>query len=201
VDLDRFQPASERVDPPALVHAASLAPVKDQATLLRAAALLREQGQRFTVEVAGSGPLEPDLRRLAGSLALSDIVRFHGAVPHHDLSAFYRRGAIFVLSSRHEAQGLAPLEALACGVPVVGTSVGVVPELAPAAAIAVPPADPPALADAIAALLDDPSRHAALAASGRALVAAEYSLDRCADRFRDLYRLAADVESRRLSVT
>ncbi|MGN6672993.1 MAG: glycosyltransferase [Thermomicrobiales bacterium] len=200
VDLNRFQPGSMPVqaNPPALIHAASLVPVKDQATLLRAAKILRERGQRFTLEVAGGGPLEPELRRLTQALDLTNMVRFHGAVPHHDLPAFYQRGAVFVLSSRHEAQGLAPLEALACGVPVVGASVGVVPELAPAAVIAVPPADPDTLADTLTALLADPARRAALAAVGTALVAEEYSLDRCATRFRDLYRLAADVESRRL---
>ncbi|HEX5505751.1 MAG TPA: glycosyltransferase [Thermomicrobiales bacterium] len=191
--LFRPDPAQAPDEPPALVHAASLVPVKDQVTLLRAAALLRLRGLAFTLDLAGDGPLRPALGALAGELGLAPVARFHGAVPHHDLPALYRRGAVFVLSSRHEAQCLAALEAAACGLPVVGTAVGVVPELAPYAALAVPTRDPAALAGALETLLRDPARRARLGLAAQARVAAEYDLGSCAARFRALYAdLAGD---------
>jgi len=195
VDLTRFTP--ERLSPadgPArILHVASLTGVKDQATLLRAAALLRQRGYVFEVELVGSGPLEPELRSLAGRLGVENVVRWRGSIGHEQMPGEYARGRLFVLSSRHEAQGMAALEAAACGLPVVGTRVGVVPELAPDAGRVAPVGDAVGLADGIAELLDDPPARARLGCSARELAAAEFGLERCATRFLDLY---AEVTTR-----
>lgn len=188
VDLELFQPASSpaSVAPPTLIHVASLAPVKDQATLLHAVANLQRRGVPFRLEMAGTGLLAPVLHQLATRLEIAPVVRFHGAVPHHLLPALYRGGVLFVLSSRHEAQGMAVLEAAASGLPVVGTRVGVLPELTDAAT-AVSTSDPRALADALAAALRDPEQRQAMGRAGRARVEAEFGLARSAARFRQLY--------------
>jgi glycosyltransferase involved in cell wall biosynthesis len=195
VDLTRFTP--ERLSPtdgPArILHVASLTGVKDQATLLRAAALLRQRGYVFELELVGSGPLEPELRSLAGRLGVENVVRWRGSIGHELMPGEYARGQLFVLSSRHEAQGMAALEAAASGLPVVGTRVGVVPELAPDAARVAPVGDAGSLADGIAELLDDPPSRARLGWSARELAAAEFGLERCATRFLDLY---AEVTTR-----
>ena len=189
VDLLRFTPARRApADGPArILHVASLAGVKDQATLLRAAALLQQRGYGFELELVGSGPLEPELRSLAGRLGVENVVRWRGAIGHERLPCEYARGQLFVLSSRHEAQGMAALEAAACGLPVVGTRVGVIPELAPDAGRVAPVGDAVGLADGIAELLDDPAARARLECSARELAAAEFGLERCATRFLDLY--------------
>jgi glycosyltransferase involved in cell wall biosynthesis len=189
VDLTRF--TQERLSPadgPArILHVASLTGVKDQATLLRAAALLRQRGYVFELELVGSGPLEPVLRSLAGRLGVENVVRWRGSIGHELMPGEYARGQLFVLSSRHEAQGMAALEAAASGLPVVGTRVGVVPELAPDAARVAPVGDAVGLADGIAELLDDPRARMGLGCSARELAATEFGLERCASRFLDLY--------------
>jgi glycosyltransferase involved in cell wall biosynthesis len=193
VDLAMFSPADVRPGDgvPRLLNVASLSWVKDQATLLRAAAVLRERGYAFELEIAGSGPLQGELRSLAGRLDLDSTVAWRGEIVHDRLPHEYQRAQLFVLSSRHEAQSMVALEAAASGLPVVGSSVGVLPELAPAAARVAPVGDANGLADAIAGLLsDEPSRiRSGQAARSRAV--ADYGLELCTTRFHDLYREVA----------
>lgn len=188
VDLTMFAPQRLPDDRPArILHVASLARVKDQATLLRAAALLRQRGYAFELELVGSGPLLPELRSLAGRLGVDEVVRWRGAIAHERLPCEYNRGQLFVLSSRHEAQGMAALEAAASGLPVVGTRVGVIPELAPDAARVGPVGDAGGLAAGIAEFLEDSSARSRSGCAARERAAAEFGLERCATRFLDLY--------------
>jgi glycosyltransferase involved in cell wall biosynthesis len=191
VDTALFHPDTRSASPASatgeisLLHVASLSPVKDQATLLRAAAHLQAQGRSVELEMVGAGALEPALRALAEQLRVA--VRFRGAVPHDQLPLIYRRGSLFVLSSRYEAQCMAALEAAACGLPVVGTCVGILPELAPEAAALAQPGDPVGLAGAIAEVLDDPERRCMMGEAARARVADEFALAHCVERLRSLY--------------
>jgi glycosyltransferase involved in cell wall biosynthesis len=188
VDLSLFHPDGARPgSPPRLVHVASLVPVKDQATLLRALDRLRAYSHPFVVDIAGEGPLERALREQARVLGLADQVRFHGAVAHDALPFLMRGAAAFVLTSRHEAQCMALLEAAACGVPAVGSAVGALPDLAPGAALPVPPGDPGALADAIAALFGAERRRAAMGADAARRAREEYGVERCAALAREIY--------------
>jgi glycosyltransferase involved in cell wall biosynthesis len=186
VDVRRFTPrqhvAGRRER---LLHVGGLIPVKDQPTLLRAFARVRTFRTAATLEIVGDGPLRVQLENLASELNVADAVRFRGAIDHGQLAAMYRQSDVFVLSSLHEAQGMVVLEAAASGVPTVGTPVGVVPELAPSAAVAVS-AD--VLADALINVLREPERRAALVEAAAARVAAEFELERCVRRFRDLYQ-------------
>jgi glycosyltransferase involved in cell wall biosynthesis len=189
VDVDRFYPdRSPSTDlPPCLVQVASLSQVKDQALLLRAAAHLRAVGQACPVELVGEGPLEAHLRALADALDISSLVHFRGPIPHDHVPAVYRRATLYVQTSRHEAQGMAVLEAAACGLPVVGTPVGVLPELAPLCGATVPPDDPGALARTIADLLADSSRRTAMGRAAQVRVEADFNLVHSAERFHQLY--------------
>jgi glycosyltransferase involved in cell wall biosynthesis len=189
VDTDTFRPLTteKMVGPTRLVHVASLVPVKDQATLLRAVARLKPAETPWSLDLVGAGPLETGLRALAEDLGVARSVCFRGSIEHDRLPAVYQQADIFVLSSRHEAQGMAVLEAAACGVPVVGTRVGIIPELAPQAAVDVPIEDSAALGDAIDDLVRDPERRRALGDAARARAVEDFSLARSVERFRQVY--------------
>jgi glycosyltransferase involved in cell wall biosynthesis len=94
---------------------------------------------------------------------------------------------LLLVSSRHEAGPIALLEAAVSGVPTVGTAVGLLPEWAPHAAVAVPVGDPEALASETAALLHDEERRLRIAAAAQALAIAE-DADFTARATLDLYR-------------
>jgi glycosyltransferase involved in cell wall biosynthesis len=173
---------------PRLLHVGTLTPVKDHVLLLRALALVRRRGIPATLEVVGDGPLRPQLQRLTHALELSPIVHFRGEIGHADLPAVYRAADACVISSRHEAQCMAALEAAACGAPVVGTRVGVIPELTTAVA---PVGDTGALADAIVTVLTGRASISRSRSQARDAVTgqvrATFGLETCADRFRRLY--------------
>jgi glycosyltransferase involved in cell wall biosynthesis len=189
VDLTMFAPLRARRNDGAtrILHVASLTGVKDQATLLSAAAALRERGYAFQLDVVGSGPLEAELRSLSRCLGLSDNICWRGAVPHDQMPRAYQRADLFVLSSRHEAQGMVALEAAACGAPVVGTAVGVIPELRPAA-MTIHVGDAGGLADGMAELVEDEPSRVRSGGAARERAVAEYGIELCTTRFLDLYR-------------
>jgi glycosyltransferase involved in cell wall biosynthesis len=190
VDLAMFSPTRSRQGDRVarIVHVASLCGVKDQVSLLSAAAALQDRGHAFRLEMVGAGPLEGELRALAGCLGIGDTIRWRGSVPHDEMPSEYRSADLFALTSRHEAQGMAALEAAACGLPIVGTQVGVIPELAPAAARISSVGDSEGVAEGMAEFVADERSRTNAGRAAREMADAEYSLDRCAGRFLELYR-------------
>jgi glycosyltransferase involved in cell wall biosynthesis len=151
---------------PVLIACGRLTEPKDYPTLLRALALVRQRHQARLI-ILGDGPLGPSLRELAGNLGLDDAVSFNGYVDNP--YAYVSRATIFVLSSLWEGFPLVVAEALACGVAIVSTDCKHGPsEILEGGryGVLVPPGNPPALAEAIGDLLDDPARRQALAAAG-----------------------------------
>jgi glycosyltransferase involved in cell wall biosynthesis len=194
VDPPRFSPlADTRVEPVRLaggfrlLHVGSLVPVKDQGSLLRAFALVAEQAPQAHLHIVGSGPLRAELERLAADLGLADRVTFHGEVRHERLSAYYRAADVCLLSSRFESQGMVVLEAAACGRLTVGTAVGVLPEIAPAACT-VPVGQVAGLARSIFTLLRDPTALRRYSDECQAAVRFRYSLQGTLVQLGDLYR-------------
>ena len=158
--------------PARLLHVGDLRPVKDQAMLLRAAALMKRRGVAFKLDICGLDTLGGALQQSADALAIRDNTRWHGSVDRARLRALMEQADIVLVTSRHEAGPLVVLEAAIAGVPTVGTRVGHVADWSPDAAVAVPIGDSNALADATGALLDDEPRRLdiARAAQQRALV-------------------------------
>lgn len=173
-----------------LVTVARLEPVKALDVLLRAVAMLRGTEREVTLTVVGDGSARPALEALAHQLDLAAVVAFSGW--RADVAHELRAADLFVMSSRSEGLSLTLLEAMAVGLPVVATAVGGNPEVVAhdKTGLLVPPGDPAALADAIAAVLDQPDRAAALGAAGRERVLAHFSLDAMALAHDRLYRAA-----------
>ena len=174
-------------EPARLIHVGSLNPVKDHATLLAGLSLLAQRGVRFEMDLVGEDALNGEIQRLARTLGLLDHVRFRGFLPQPQLRPLVEAAHLLIVSSRHETGPLAMLEAAAVGVPTVGTAVGHVAEWSPRAALAVPVADPGALARAIEALLVDEDRRLSLARNAQAMAALE-DAERTAASFEEIYR-------------
>jgi glycosyltransferase involved in cell wall biosynthesis len=186
VDSERFRPGPPSAPAfvldgrPALLHVGSLVPVKDQATLLRAFVAARPRLPEARLHFVGDGPERGRLEALAADRGIRDVVRFHGALPHEGLADLYRQADVFVLSSRFESQAMAVLEAAASGCRVVGSAVGVVPEVTSAG---VPPGDAPALAAAIVRAAGEPRPTEDAGAALRA----RFGLETAVARLRGLY--------------
>jgi glycosyltransferase involved in cell wall biosynthesis len=166
--------------------------VKNQALLLDglAAARAAAPGCPITLTIAGTGPQEGPLRAQAAHLGLGEAVTFLGEVRHEALPALYREHDAFVLTSYHEAQCMALLEAAACGLPWISPPVGAAADLArrhPQSGWRVSPGDPAALGRAILAAADPDSCRARGAAACAAMVQ-DYALETQTERLLALYQ-------------
>ena len=178
--------AAESGPPWQLLHLAHLNPVKDQATLLRAFAEVR-RSHDVHLDIAGGDTMHGRIQALARELGLERDVTFHGVVPQDTVRELLSRANLHVMSSRHEAAGVAVLEAAAAGIPTVGTRVGYVADWAPDSAMAVDPGNGQALSRAIRELLDHPAQLRALGIQARARAGA-FTIDDTVKAFEALYR-------------
>ncbi|KKO62160.1 Phenylacetate-coenzyme A ligase [Janthinobacterium sp. KBS0711] len=174
VDLQRFTLATPAAPPsadgPCILVARHLESLYDNASAVRAFAIVREAFPAARLVLAGDGPQRAALARLARSLGVNDAVRFTGPVDNAAMPALYQASDIVLNPSLADNMPNSVLEALACGVPVVSTNVGGIPALLQdgVTALLVPPGDPSAMAHAILALLRDPPRAQAQVRAGLA---------------------------------
>jgi len=177
VDDEVFAPRPRAAGlPPTVGFVGRLSPEKDPRTFVEAAALIhaRAPGVRFVI--VGDGPLRTEIEALVAERGLDGVLAFAGV--RDDMPATYAAFDVLALTSRHEGTPLAVLEAMACGLPIVATSVGGVPELVcdDESGVLVAPSDAGAIAAAVLALLDDPRRRSSLSAAARARVVERFAL-------------------------
>jgi sugar transferase (PEP-CTERM/EpsH1 system associated) len=172
-----------------------LVPVKDQATLLRALACLRQQGLRFSGVIAGGGRLRDELMALARTLGLSDV---HFLGNRDDVERVLAAYDIFVLSSESEGLSNTIQEAMSTALPVVATHVGGADELVEdgRTGFLVPPRDAEALAARIRAIAEDAPLRLEMGAGGRRRAEAHFGIDRM---IRDYERLYLSLAARRMA--
>lgn len=168
---------------PTLIQAASLIPVKNQTLLLHTLALVKNEIPDIKLNLVGSGPLQSQLVKLANQLNLSQNITWHGPRPYPEMSRLFRQAHLYVQSSQHESQGMAVLEAMACGLPVLGTPVGV------AQTLACRPANssPEILAQQIVEVLGNESLYPPLSRQARQTVETTYSLPVTTNNFINIY--------------
>ena len=164
---------------------------KDQATLLRAWALVRERVPAAVLALVGAGELEAQLRALAHELGLGRSLRF--VEPRPELAQAYVDADCFCLSSLWEGLPYVVLEAMAYGLPVVSTGVDGIPEAVAhgTSGLLVPSADPASLATAIVGLLGDGVLRQQMGEAGARIVTERFGLARMADELVDVYRRVA----------
>ncbi len=152
-----------------VLYVGSEAPRKNLGTLLQALALLRQRGIAVRlIKVGRPGHPRQRARFLeqAARLGLDEWLTIVGEVPESDLPLLYSAADVLALPSHVEGFGLPLLEAMACGVPVVCSDVGALPEVAGDAALLVRPDHAAGLADAIAAVLENASLRERLVQKG-----------------------------------
>ena len=164
-----------------------LYPEKGYAYLIEAVALLRDSGYGVHCVILGEGPQAGELGALIERLGVGDQVQLLGR--RDDVGSVLRELDVAVLCSIREGSPLAMLEYMAAGAPIVATAVGGVPELIDDGVhgLLVAGADPRALRDGIARLLDDRALAERLGAAARARRAAEFDLDGLMRRVEELY--------------
>jgi glycosyltransferase involved in cell wall biosynthesis len=192
VDLALFAPSDQETRGSrsrTVLFAGSLTAVKDPVSMVRAFARVASNVPDVRLAIVGDGPLRAGLERLAQVLDVGDRVEFEGRIPRTRLIERYRSSTVLLMASRHEAQSMVACEAAACGTPVVGTSVGVVPELAHAGGgVSVAVGDVAGLARAIESVLRDPAARTRMGSAARAYAEQSWNVDRTVAAWENLYR-------------
>lgn len=205
VDLEHFTPEGNREERRRRFRVLSvgrLVPRKGVGTVIEAVGRLAAEGLDVELVVVGGGggdptdgTTDPELGRLAGiarDTGATEHVELRGQVSQARLPELYRSADVVVCAPWYEPFGIVPLEAMACGVPVVASSVGGLIDSVVDGATGrhVPPRDVEAVTDAVRGLLLDEPLRRALGANGRARMASRYSWS----------RIAADTERAYLEV-
>jgi glycosyltransferase involved in cell wall biosynthesis len=196
IDADAFRPRDletlakirHRYGPRVVLAVGRMVPYKGFEYLIRAMA-----GVRGHLLVVGEGPLLKKLERQAFDLSAGDRITFLGRVSQEEMAGYYHAADVFVMPSvaRSEAFGIAQLEAMACGKPVVNTRLeSGVPfvSIDGETGFTVTPADSDELAAAINRLLDDPALRGKFGAAAARRAREDFSIAVMVDRTLELYR-------------
>jgi glycosyltransferase involved in cell wall biosynthesis len=171
-------------------------PLKGLAHLLAAVAEISQSRNHFKLVVIGEPKKNGAVERLVRELGIAPRVEFTGRIDAAELVRHYARAAAAVIPSLYEGFGLPAGEAMACGVPVISTTGGALPEVVGDAGLLVPPADPAALAAAIRRILDHPDESRVLGQRGLARVGLNFTWRRAAELTVSAYREAIDAHRR-----
>jgi colanic acid/amylovoran biosynthesis glycosyltransferase len=205
VDIDLLSPRAmrQRTGPFQILCIARFCEVKGHADLIQACEILKQRGVRFECHLIGEGPLLSSVAQQISSAGLTEKVLFHGALPHEEVVKQFAAADVAVLAtaptSTGECEGIPNVlkEAMACGLPVVSSLSGGIPELVDdgITGILVPPRDPPALADALQRLCEDPELRQRIGCAGRKRIVRDFNLRVSSARRADIYLGRADAKA------
>ena len=177
IDTDVFcpQPSVARRDNLIMATASADAPLKGVRYLLEAFHQIREDYPDLTLLIIGKPKPGGTTEQLIKRLGLADRIQFVSGVSTRQLVSYYARATMAVVPSLYEGFGLPAGEAMACGVPVISSDGGALPEVVGDAGIQCPAADSQALARAISQLLDNPEQRTFLSEAGRRRIVEQFS--------------------------
>jgi glycosyltransferase involved in cell wall biosynthesis len=188
VDIDVFRPAGGAdAKRETVVFVGRLIESKGVQVLLEAFELLAEERPGARLSVVGDGPMRRRLQRCAAALPCRDRISFHGSCS--DVQRFLKAASVFVLPSFVEGLPNALIEAMACGLPVVATRVGGIPDVVDdgRTGILVAPGDRSGVADALKALCGSAHMRAQMGSAARETIVQRYCIEAVARRYIDLY--------------
>ncbi len=196
VDPEAFSPSTSAVParPFTIGYAGRFVPEKGLDLLIRAVAALPG---KWVLRLLGDGPQRDDLRGMAGVYNISGSVSFEPPIPSTEMPGFYRQLDALVLPSRarpnwKEQFGRVLVEAMACGVPVIGARSGAIPEVIGEAGLLFPEDDAEALAGHLLALMEGGDLRRALSQAGRKRVLARFTQAQVAAQTVAVYRSVAE---------
>ncbi len=173
VNVGMFRPGTKKRKVFTFLFVGRLIPYKGLEYLLKACKIIKLSKKRFRLRIIGGGKLRNELTKMAGALGIKDVVRFIGDVSRKELVNEYKNCDVFVLSSiyRSEAFGIAQLEAMSSGKPVIsagikGSGVGFVNKDG-VSGVVVKPRDEISLANAMMRFMDDRKMVAEMGANAR----------------------------------
>lgn len=188
--------AREPLESPTIICVANLRPRKRQADLVEAVARLRERGVSVRCVLVGDGPTREAVEALVRARKLGGVVECLGSRPSQEVHRLLQSADVFVLPSLWEGMPVSVMEAMATGLPVVGTDVPGIRELVVDGdtGFLAPGRDPAALAERIERLARDASLRFRMGEAGRRRVMTEFALDTMVRRYEEAYlRLAREV--------
>ncbi len=192
VDAERFRCREPRSPsrPPTVITVGRLVPKNGVDTLLKATSLLRADLPGLQCRIVGDGPERARLEALTRDLGLGGTVRFCGTVSHEAVAQHLWESDVFVRPSRSEGMGTAFVEALAAGLPIVGTPVGGIADVIREGETGLlSQVDRPQdLAEKIRLLLTRNDLASGLAGRGLAMVRERFDADRVAERYAEVFR-------------
>jgi glycosyltransferase involved in cell wall biosynthesis len=192
-DMDRQILDRYSIHDPFVLYAGAIRPQKNIPRLIQAFGVVRQEFENHPyyrdlrlIIIGDELSKYPSVRRAVVEARMENVVRFLGFVPLETLRVFYRAAAAFAFPSLYEGFGLAPLEAMACGTPVVASDVPPLVEAVGDAAELVSPDNVFDIARGLRQVLADPDRRAALSTAGRER-AARYHWDDTARQVLSVY--------------
>jgi 1,2-diacylglycerol 3-alpha-glucosyltransferase len=174
----------------AIIHAGRLAKERSIDIMIRALPLVRKSIPDAELAFSGRGADEQEFRKLAADLGVADSVKFFGFLSQADLVEAYNAGEVFAITSTSDTQSMVMMQAMACGLPVVGVNARALPEyINDSNGFVVEPENPQELAKRLIEILKNPALQKKLGAGGRQ-TALQFSPSKIADRWEAIYREA-----------
>jgi glycosyltransferase involved in cell wall biosynthesis len=189
VDVSLFTPGVQN-DNATILYTGRLSWSKGLFDLVKAAKLIVNQQPGTSFKLAGEGALKSELIRMVGDMGLSDKFTFLGNLGLEQLIKCYQTATVFVLPSYYEGLPTSLLEAMACGLPVVTTNVGSIPEIVQnnLNGTIVPKGDPLAISEAVLNLLKNKQERLETGRAARKTVELYYDWNKLVDRLIRCYQ-------------
>ena len=198
VDLDLFykDKTNKKNKNPKIIFVGRLIDWKGVGYLLDAIAKVKIKYPTILLEIIGDGSEKVNLQKRVKELKIENNVVFWGSIPNHKLPYFYRSSDIFVIPSiindngETEGLGTVTLEAMACGIPVIGTDVGGIPDIIKnkVTGFLVEEKNGEAIADCIIKILGNKSLRDDMCQNAQKIIVERFSWDVVSDRFIELYQ-------------
>lgn len=192
IDCDRFTPPADKPRDQALLFVGRLVDRKGVRTLLDAFARLSDRRPQLELRLVGDGPERSTYEARSRGLGIADRVEFLGRVDYEAIPRQYQQSQVFVLPSLNEGLPRTVLEAMACGTPVVTSSLPQLEPLVAGSGYTVDAGDTSGFVEAIDDLLSDDDRRARMGERGRQTVRAEHSWSETVRRTTNVYHELVD---------